>query len=419
MKRGTHHIVHCPPTHWVDEVPYAWNAPSAYTAPGSASSWSVPSRSRVQLSHGPGPGAGGAGGRGATSGACSGGSAGDAATSVIVASTQLTTIATITSCTSRRSSRIRISFGAASRAICAVHDSPDARGLRSVCTDFPTILLQRDDPGVPLPPVRLVATDLDGTLLGPGGRLSPRTLAALGETVRAGITVVAATGRSFRTAVPRVAPSPALRHLVCSNGAVLYDRASATVVEHHPLAPAAVPAALAALRAGLAGVRFGWESPSGWAWETAFVDSRPVIDDETDAGAVVDALGPPFPPVTKLFAGHPELVRDDLLAAVAPLVADGLVVSCSGAAFVEITGAGVDKAFGVARMCDRLGVDRDEVVAIGDHLNDVALLRWAGRSVAMAGGHPEALAAAGEVTASCADDGAAAVVESIVAGART
>jgi hydroxymethylpyrimidine pyrophosphatase-like HAD family hydrolase len=265
----------------------------------------------------------------------------------------------------------------------------------------------------------VVATDLDGTLLGPDGRLSPRTLAALGAAAEAGITVVVATGRSFRTAVPKVAASPALRHLVCSNGAVLYDRATATVVEHHPLAPAAVHAALAALRTGLAGVRFGWESPAGWAWEAAFVDSRPVIDDETDTGSVVATLGPPFPSVTKLFAGHPELVRDDLLAAVAPLVADGLVVSCSGARFVEITGAGVDKAFGVARMCARLGVDRRQVVAIGDHLNDVALLGWAGRSVAMAGGHPAALAAAGEVTGSCADDGAAATLESLIAGART
>jgi hydroxymethylpyrimidine pyrophosphatase-like HAD family hydrolase len=231
--------------------------------------------------------------------------------------------------------------------------------------------------------------------------------------------VVAATGRSFRTAVPRVAPSPTLRHLVCSNGAVLYDRETATTVEHHPVASASVPAALSALRVGLAGVRFGWESPSGWAWEEAFVDARPQMDDETDAGSVVAALGPPFPTVTKLFVGHPELLRDALVDAVAPLLPDGLVVSTSGAGFVEVTGAGVDKAFGVARLCARLGVDRREVVAIGDHLNDVPLLRWAGRSVAMAGAHPGALAAAGEVTASCADDGAAAVVESIVAGART
>jgi hydroxymethylpyrimidine pyrophosphatase-like HAD family hydrolase len=104
---------------------------------------------------------------------------------------------------------------------------------------------------------------------------------------------------------------------------------------------------------------------------------------------------------------------------VAPLLCNRLVVSCSGASFVEITGAGVDKAFGVARLCARLGIDRGEVVALGDHLNDVALLRWAGRSVAMGGAHPAALAAAGEVTASCADDGAAAVLESVIAGART
>src|SRR5262245_7114115 len=125
VKRGTHHIPHFPATHCVDDVPYAWNAPSAYTAPGSASSWSVPLGSRVQLSHPPGPGSGaggfwGPGSGGRDPGAVSvvvvplvpkgeGPSDGDAATSLIVASTQLTIIATITSCTSRRSSRIVIS----------------------------------------------------------------------------------------------------------------------------------------------------------------------------------------------------------------------------------------------------------------------------------------------------------------------
>lgn len=259
----------------------------------------------------------------------------------------------------------------------------------------------------------MVACDLDGTLFAPGGRLSGRTLAALAAAHRAGLHVVAATGRSSHTALPRVAPAVGLRYLVCSNGAVLYDRAAGAVLSHHPVEPAALPALLAAVREGLPGAGFGWESPHGFGAETAFLGMRPPADVPIEH--VVDALEPPFPTVTKLFVGHPALVREDLLGAVGPLMVDGLVVTCSGAGFVEVTGAGVDKAFGVARLCARLGVDRSEVAAVGDHLNDVALLRWAGRSVAMADGHPAALAAAAEVTPGCAEDGAALVLERVLA----
>jgi hydroxymethylpyrimidine pyrophosphatase-like HAD family hydrolase len=264
--------------------------------------------------------------------------------------------------------------------------------------------------------MRLVACDLDGTLLAPGGRLSPRTLAALAAADAAGLTVVAATGRSHYTALPRLAPAAGLRWLVCSNGAVLYDRAEDRVVDRHPVGAGALPALVTAVRDGLPGAGFGWEGPDGFGYETGFLDMGPPAD--VTAGEVLDALGPPWPAVTKLFVGHRELVREALLDVVRPLMVDGLVVTCSGAGFVEVTGAGVDKAFGVARVCERLGVDRSEVVAIGDHLNDVALLTWAGRSVAMADSHPAALAAAGEVTPGCGDDGAALVIESVLAPAH-
>ena len=135
-------------------------------------------------------------------------------------------------------------------------------------------------------------------------------------------------------------------------------------------------------------------------------DSRP---DE-----VIDRLGPPYPDgLTKLMVGHPDLRRDALLTAVRPFVADGLVASASSVPFIEIAAPGIDKA--LARLCARLGIDRSEVAALGDHINDVALLRWAGRGVAMGDAHPEALAAAGEVTAACGEDGAACWLEALVA----
>lgn len=267
---------------------------------------------------------------------------------------------------------------------------------------------------VPLMAVRLVATDLDGTLLGPGGVLSARTIAAVRAVHEAGIVVVAATGRSHHTALPRVAPAEVVRYLVCSNGASLYDCVAGAVVDRHVIAPTSLPLLVEVVRRELGDACFGWEQAEGFGWESAFVSIRPVIDKMR--AKIVPRFDAPWPDeVTKVFIGHGELSRDRLLAALTPHMVDGLVATCSGASFVEVTGAGVDKAFGVARLCARLGITADEVVAVGDHLNDLAMLRWAGRGVAMDGAHPAVLAETTERAPSCAEDGVACLLEALVA----
>jgi hydroxymethylpyrimidine pyrophosphatase-like HAD family hydrolase len=266
--------------------------------------------------------------------------------------------------------------------------------------------------------VRLVASDLDGTLLAPGAVLTHRTRAALAAADVAGIVVVAATGRPVTTTAARLDGAPTIRWLVCENGAVLYDRAAGRVVARYPMADAAVPAMVGSLRAGIPDAGLGWEGAGGYGAEAEFLTMSPPREGTPDV--VVDRLGPPWPTeVTKLLVGHPDLERDDLLARVRPCLVDGLVATASTVSFVEIAGAGIDKAYGVARLCERLGIDRTEVAALGDHINDVAMLRWAGRSVAMAGAHPEALAAAGEQAGSNADDGVAAWLEALLAGGAT
>ena len=78
-----------------------------------------------------------------------------------------------------------------------------------------------------------------------------------------------------------------------------------------------------------------------------------------------------------------------------------------------ISAAGVTKAFALAAHCAELGIRPEEVVAFGDMPNDVPMLTWAGRGVAVANAHPEALAAADEVTASNDEDGVALVLEQL------
>ena len=263
-------------------------------------------------------------------------------------------------------------------------------------------------------PVRLVASDLDGTLLGPDRELSPRTLAALQAAHHEGIEVVAATGRSHVDALGRLEAAATLRWLVCSNGAVLYDRETDQAVDRHDMAAETVPAVVAALRAGLPEVAFAWETNTGFGCEEGFLVIAPSRGG--GRGDVTDRFGPPYPDgLTKLMVAHPDLRRDALLAVLRPVLVDGLVATASSVPFVDIAPPGIDKAFGVARLCERLGVDRTEVAALGDHINDIALLRWAGRSVAMGDAHPEVLAAAQEVTGTCQEDGAAAWLEALLA----
>ena len=89
----------------------------------------------------------------------------------------------------------------------------------------------------------------------------------------------------------------------------------------------------------------------------------------------------------------------------------GFEATLSGAPFVEVMAEGVTKATGLARLCEHLGVSRTDVVAFGDALNDVEMLRWAGHGVAMAGAEAVVLDAADEVAASNDDDGVARVIE--------
>ena len=117
--------------------------------------------------------------------------------------------------------------------------------------------------------------------------------------------------------------------------------------------------------------------------------------------------------MTKLLVGHPDLVRDDLLARVRPCLVDGLVATASSVPFVEIAGPASTRPTAWPACASGSASTRTEVAALGDHINDVALLRWAGRSVAMGDAHPLAREAAGEAPGSNAEDGAAAWLEAL------
>lgn len=260
---------------------------------------------------------------------------------------------------------------------------------------------------------RLIATDLDGTLLGPDSWVSPRTASVLRAVHGAGMVVVAVTGRSHHTAVERLAPVGVIRHAVCSNGATRYDLDDDELVACHPIDRGHLRAIVADVASGLPGVGFGLETTSGFVYDHAFLDHLPQLRERGHRPAVLPA-GEAGAAVVKVMIGHPEIRHDELLRRARDLMPPEVSASTSGAPFIEVTAAGVDKAFGLAELCGELGVVAHEVLAFGDNLNDLPMLSWAGRSVAMGNAHPSVVATATDRTDDHADDGVAAYLERLL-----
>ncbi|MEV7682388.1 HAD family hydrolase [Streptomyces sp. NPDC088341] len=264
-------------------------------------------------------------------------------------------------------------------------------------------------------PYRLVATDLDGTLLRADDTVSVRTREALAAVTAAGAAHIIVTGRAV----------PWTRHIlddlgyeglaVCGQGAQLYHagehRLLTSVTLDRQLAGLALskieaetgPLALAASRDGLDG-------------EVLIGPGYRVLDDELPAVFVDDPAEMWAAPLNKVYIQHPEL-DDDALARVARATAGTLVdVVMAGAGVVEILPLGLNKATGLSLAARRLGVTAADTIAFGDMPNDIPMFAWARHGVAMANAHEELKAVADEITASNCDDGIAVVLERLLLG---
>jgi len=256
-------------------------------------------------------------------------------------------------------------------------------------------------------PVRLVASDLDGTLLRSDDSVSERTLAALARTIEAGIRLVLVSARSPGWLAPEAARLGLDGIGICCNGAVVYDYEESRVLIHRPLEPETAREIVFGLRRVAPGVAFGCERPSGFLAETAY---RPLFR-PPDSIPRADARSILSEPVTKLVLQHPELSQADLHALASDLAGERAETCYSGAGLVEVAAPGVTKGAALADLCAELEIDRSEVIAFGDMLNDVPMLAWAGRGIAVANAHDEVLTVADEVTASNDEDGVALVLE--------
>ncbi len=255
---------------------------------------------------------------------------------------------------------------------------------------------------------RLVASDLDGTLVRSDLSVSDRTRDALARVEEAGALFVMVTGRPPRWMAP-VADATGHRGLaVCANGALVYDLHTEQVVRSSLISAEAAVEVVRSLRREIPGIAFAVEKGlDGFGREASYV---PRWDNGEVLVAPVEELVSAG--VVKLLARHEELDSDDLLARARAAV--GELAECthsSSDGLLEMSATGISKASGLASLAEEWGIAATEVVAFGDMPNDLPMLSWAGHAVGMANAHPEVLAAVDEVTASNDDDGVAQVLE--------
>ncbi|MDR0570166.1 MAG: Cof-type HAD-IIB family hydrolase [Clostridiales Family XIII bacterium] len=266
---------------------------------------------------------------------------------------------------------------------------------------------------------KLIAVDLDRTLLNSGGELSERNRAALRRAMEAGVAVAPATGRAQSTLPDEILAMEGARYVICSNGAVIIDNASGEKI--HELRMSAE--AMASLEGTLADPRFMKEF---------FYGGKPYIDASyyrdmgaygvapdfldyyrrtriavEDMGAFLADKKDKIEVVNLIFPS--EEMRGELRER---LAGNPLVEITSSLRFnLEIGAPGMNKGAALGILCGLMGVDRSEVIAFGDNDNDVTMIEFAGLGVAMGNATERAKAVADRVAPSNDEDGVAQVLE--------
>ncbi|WP_245343138.1 HAD family hydrolase [Aeromicrobium fastidiosum] len=258
---------------------------------------------------------------------------------------------------------------------------------------------------------RVVATDLDGTLLRSDGSLSSRTREAIVAAEAAGVPTLFVTARPPRWLDELADAVGGHGVAICGNGAFVYDLVRRKVTASRGHDPHVMAQVVADLREALPGVTFAVERADGMGREDVY--AYPV---EHSAVTVVGELTAPMsPPVGKLLARSPGIDPDEFLRVVEEVVGTRVELGFSGAiGLAEMTAAGVTKASGLAAWCEEQGIEAADVWACGDMPNDLPMLEWAGRAHAVANAHADVLAVADVVIASNDDDGVAQLLESLL-----
>jgi Cof subfamily protein (haloacid dehalogenase superfamily) len=265
---------------------------------------------------------------------------------------------------------------------------------------------------------RVIATDLDGTLLRSDSTLSDRTRAALRAARSAGIRVVAATARPARI-IEALFTRDDIDAAIVGNGAGRYDPRTGELRWIRALEPALTARLIDEIERLLPGAAFAVETGHRFLHEAAY-HYRPALDWERYPVPRAQLAAQAVMKLLVLVAGSDPGAAWETLRGSVDSIAECTWSAGHGAAdtdypaILEFAAVGVSKAAALADLCEGWGVEPGEVCAFGDAPNDISMLEWAGAGYAVANGHPEVLAATPHRVPGNDHDGVAAFLESLL-----
>jgi Cof subfamily protein (haloacid dehalogenase superfamily) len=239
-------------------------------------------------------------------------------------------------------------------------------------------------------PYRLLALDIDGTIVGNDLGILPVVAAAIAAAQARGIRVTLATGRMFGATLPFAQQLGIGDPLICYQGGMVRDPITGEIYTHTTMDGDLAAAAVELLRAeGIFVIAYVDEQLCVFERSAELETYLRWHPEGTEVVVAPDLAGyiAKTPPTKLLFIAEPETVGRELVR-LAARFESRLAVLRSHALFGELTAPGVSKGAALKTLAERLGVPREQVMAIGDQENDLPMIAWAGLGLAMGNGIP-------------------------------
>ena len=259
--------------------------------------------------------------------------------------------------------------------------------------------------------IKLIATDLDGTLLDNFGHVSDKNLQAIKNAKRHGILTIATTARSIRSTQSISLKSGLGPLAVCQNGAAVYRVETKELLYHNPIETVNALSIICELRTEMPGIIFAIEKLEKFIPEKGFF-STPLPG--LIAEPVDDIIAEISEPVTKIICRHPTTPHRELKDRAYRHCHNFADITSAGADWVDFQASGTSKATGLAYAAKILNIGNDQVAAIGDNSNDVPMLEWVTFSAATSNANSEAKSSADWIVPSNLDSGVAVFLEKII-----
>lgn len=270
--------------------------------------------------------------------------------------------------------------------------------------------------------IRMIALDLDGTLLTREKELTERTRAVLEKAIRQGVTVLVATGRPFEGVPKELKTFPGMRYALTANGARILDVEKDELLYENPV-PLQIAGKVLDVYERYDTIQEIYYDGIGYAnadkleiAEEYFREPamlRYVLETRRpveNIRVLLETMGRPVDKVQAIFRNLEEkaqAIKD--LEEVEGISATGALHNN-----IEVNHIGVNKGSGILRLGEMLKIEREEIMVCGDGMNDVEMLREAGFAVAMANAHPDVKAVADYITETNDEEGVANAIERFV-----